>query len=104
MAQLRRELPFHRDRLDQSPSSAALRDGGAPRLLWFNFAHLFSVSLLPLSTAWMAVSELRRSRWRSMRGILPGERDLCIFGWELIAALRPMTCRQGARIMRSDRS
>jgi uncharacterized membrane protein len=27
-------------------------------LLWFNFAHLFSMSLLPLSTAWMAVSEL----------------------------------------------
>jgi uncharacterized membrane protein len=29
-----------------------------PRLMQFNFAHLFSVSLLPLSTAWMAVSEL----------------------------------------------
>jgi uncharacterized membrane protein len=29
-----------------------------PSLLWFNFAHLFSISLLPLSTAWMAVSEL----------------------------------------------
>lgn len=29
-----------------------------PRLMWYNFAHLFSVSLLPLSTAWMAVSEL----------------------------------------------
>jgi len=29
-----------------------------PRLLWFNFAHLFSISLLPLATAWMAVSEL----------------------------------------------
>jgi len=29
-----------------------------PRLLWFNFVHLFSMSLLPLSTAWMAVSEL----------------------------------------------
>jgi uncharacterized membrane protein len=28
------------------------------RLMWFNFAHLFSASLLPLSTAWMAVSEL----------------------------------------------
>jgi uncharacterized membrane protein len=28
------------------------------RLLWFNFAHLFSMSLLPLSNAWMAVSEL----------------------------------------------
>ena len=24
------------------------------RLMWFNFAHLFSVSLLPLSTAWMS--------------------------------------------------
>ena len=30
----------------------------ATRLMWFNVAHLFSVSLLPLSTAWMAVSEL----------------------------------------------
>jgi uncharacterized membrane protein len=30
----------------------------SPRLLWFNFAHLFSISLLPLSTAWMSVSEL----------------------------------------------
>jgi uncharacterized membrane protein len=29
-----------------------------PRLVRFNFAHLFSVSLLPLATAWMAVSEL----------------------------------------------
>jgi uncharacterized membrane protein len=29
-----------------------------PRLLWFNFAHLFSMSLLPFSTAWMAISEL----------------------------------------------
>ena len=29
-----------------------------PNLVWFNFAHLFSVSLLPLATAWMAVSEL----------------------------------------------
>jgi uncharacterized membrane protein len=28
------------------------------RLLWFNFAHLFSMSLIPLSTAWMAVSRL----------------------------------------------
>jgi uncharacterized membrane protein len=32
--------------------------GTTPRLLWFNFAHLFSMSLLPLATAWMAVSEL----------------------------------------------
>jgi uncharacterized membrane protein len=29
-----------------------------PRLLWFNFAHLLSISLLPLFTAWMAASKL----------------------------------------------
>lgn len=29
-----------------------------PRLMWVNFGHLFSVSLLPLSTTWMAVSKL----------------------------------------------
>jgi uncharacterized membrane protein len=29
-----------------------------PRLLWFNFAHLFSMSLVPLSTAWMATTQL----------------------------------------------
>ena len=28
------------------------------RLLWVNFAHLFSISLIPLSTAWMATTEL----------------------------------------------
>ena len=29
-----------------------------PRLPWLNFAHLFSVSWLPLATAGMAASEL----------------------------------------------
>jgi uncharacterized membrane protein len=29
-----------------------------PRLLWINFALLFGLSLVPLSTAWMAVSKL----------------------------------------------
>ena len=57
MAELRSELPVHRHRLDQSPLSFALCQA-TPRLLWFNFAHLFSMSLLPLSTAWMAVSKL----------------------------------------------
>jgi uncharacterized membrane protein len=27
-------------------------------LIWFNFAHLFSMSLLPISTTWMATSRL----------------------------------------------
>jgi uncharacterized membrane protein len=38
-----------------------------PRLMWFNFAHLLSVSLLPLATAWMAVINWLPSRFRSMR-------------------------------------
>jgi len=29
-----------------------------PRLMWFNFAHLFSISLLPFTTAWMAATRL----------------------------------------------
>ena len=33
-------------------------DQATPRLIWVNFAHLFSMSLLPFSTAWMARSEL----------------------------------------------
>jgi uncharacterized membrane protein len=33
-------------------------DEATPRLLWFNFAHLFSISLLPLSTTWIAASKL----------------------------------------------
>lgn len=32
--------------------------GMTTSLMWHNFAHLFSVSLLPLATAWMATSEL----------------------------------------------
>lgn len=29
-----------------------------PRLLWYNFVHLFSMSFLPVATAWMATSKL----------------------------------------------
>jgi uncharacterized membrane protein len=29
-----------------------------PRLVWWNFAHLFSVSLIPFTTAWIAESRL----------------------------------------------
>jgi uncharacterized membrane protein len=30
----------------------------SPRLIWSNFAHLFSVSLVPFATSWIAVSRL----------------------------------------------
>jgi uncharacterized membrane protein len=33
-------------------------DRATPRLIWGNFAHLFSVSLMPFSTAWIADTKL----------------------------------------------
>jgi uncharacterized membrane protein len=33
-------------------------DSATPRLIWVNFAHLFTVSLLPFSTAWIADTHL----------------------------------------------
>jgi uncharacterized membrane protein len=33
-------------------------DRATPQLIWGNFAHLFSVSLLPFATAWIADTEL----------------------------------------------
>jgi uncharacterized membrane protein len=48
-----------------------------PRLLWFNFAHLFSVSLLPLSTAWMAREQIGAAAGCLLcGGILPRECDI----------------------------
>jgi hypothetical protein len=45
--------------------------------MWFNFAHLFSVSLLPLSTAWMAVKPAcAPTRQLLCSGLLLCERDL----------------------------
>src|ERR1700687_4325883 len=56
-----------------------------PRLMWFNFAHLFSVSLLPLSTAWMAVSELARQAADFYAAVffLVNATYVCLI-WELI--------------------
>jgi len=55
------------------------------RLLWFNFAHLFSMSLLPLATAWMAKSELAAQpvAFYAMVFFLVNATYLCLI-WELI--------------------
>ena len=58
MAELRGKLPFHCHCVANHHYLMRYATEATPRLLWFNFAHLFSMSLLPLSTAWMAVSEL----------------------------------------------
>lgn len=55
------------------------------RLLWFNFAHLFSISLLPLSTAWMAVSRLAPEpvAFYALVFFLVNATYICLI-WELI--------------------
>ncbi|TMJ60191.1 MAG: DUF1211 domain-containing protein, partial [Alphaproteobacteria bacterium] len=55
------------------------------RLLWFNFAHLFSMSLLQLSTAWMAKSELAPQPVASYAAVffLVNATYICLI-WELI--------------------
>ncbi|HXO96263.1 MAG TPA: TMEM175 family protein [Chthoniobacterales bacterium] len=35
-----------------------LAEGTTPQLIWWNFAHLFLVSLIPFSTAWIATSRM----------------------------------------------
>src|ERR1700739_5169220 len=59
-----------------------------PRLLWFNFAHLFSMSLLPLSTAWMAVSRLAplAVAFYAFIFFLVNVTYICLI-WELIGGL-----------------
>jgi uncharacterized membrane protein len=76
-----------------------------PGLIWFNFGHLLSVSLLPLATAWMAVSELSPQPvafWeligrRPAHEVAPPVRrlmliraaaTLCLFGSAAFVALR----------------
>jgi hypothetical protein len=58
MAELCRQLSLHRYCMGQPSPSDALCDGDNAASDGFNFAHLYSVSLLPLSTAWMAESKL----------------------------------------------
>jgi uncharacterized membrane protein len=55
------------------------------RLLWFNFAHLFSMSLLPLSAAWMAKSDLAPQPVAFYAGVffLVNATYICLI-WELL--------------------
>jgi uncharacterized membrane protein len=47
------------------------------RLIWSNFAHLFSVSLIPFSTAWIAQTKLAAAPVSFLRRRLRfGERDV----------------------------
>ena len=77
-----------------------------PRLMWFNFAHLFSVSLLPLSTAWMAVSKLAPQPVAFYAAVffLVNATYMCLI-WELIDRLRSTKSRRRcAGSCASDRS
>src|SRR5207247_7331270 len=100
MAKLRSELPVHRHRLDQSPLSYALCHGGdlSPNVV--QFRALFSMSLLPLSTAWMAVSELAPQPVAFYASVffLVNATYICLI-WELIDAVDDVSQRV-RRIMR----
>ncbi|HLZ05942.1 MAG TPA: TMEM175 family protein [Bradyrhizobium sp.] len=77
-------------------------DEATPRLLWFNFAHLFSMSLLPLSTAWMAVSRLAPQpvAFYATVFFLVNATYICLI-WELIETdPTEEASRKVARIMR----
>lgn len=55
------------------------------RLLWFNFAHLFAMSLLPLATAWMATSELAAQPVAFYASVFfLVNATYCLLIWELI--------------------
>ena len=70
------------------------------RLLWFNFAHLFAMSLLPLSTSWMAVSKLAPQpvAFYALVFFLVNVTYICLI-WELVDTVDeiPLTVR---RVMR----
>ena len=56
-----------------------------PRLMWLNVPHLFSVSLLPLSTAWIAQSELAPQPVSFYAAVFFLVNATCIFLiWELV--------------------
>ena len=73
-------------------------DDATPRLLWFNFAHLFSMSLLPLSTAWMATSRLAAQPVAFYAGVfvLVNATYLLLL-WELIEQRPPGTIPRQVR-------
>jgi len=58
-ASLRDEHCEHTIREEAHPIGTELyAEVATSRLLWFNFAHLFSVSLIPFATEWIAESRL----------------------------------------------
>lgn len=70
------------------------------RLLWFNFAHLFAMSLLPLSTAWMAVSELAPQpvAFYALVFFVVNATYICLI-WELVDTVEDIP-RAARRVMR----
>ena len=69
-----------------------------PRLLWINFAHLFSMSLLPFSTAWMATSELAPQPVAFYAGVFfLVNATYVLLIWELIEQRRPGDIAPGVR-------
>jgi uncharacterized membrane protein len=72
-----------------------------PRLLWYNFAHLFSISLVPLSTAWMATSELAPQPVSFYAAVFfLVNATYCALIWELIESDAGAVSRRVRKVMR----
>ena len=57
-----------------------------PRLIWVNFAHLFMVSLVPFSTAWVADTRLAAAPVSVYAAIFVlVNLAYCTFAWEVLA-------------------
>ena len=57
-----------------------------PRLIWVNFAHLFMVSLVPFSTAWVADTRLAAAPVSVYAAIFVlVNLAYCAFAWEVLA-------------------
>jgi uncharacterized membrane protein len=57
-----------------------------PQLIWWNFAHLFVVSLVPFSTAWIAVTRFAAVPVAVYAAIFVLVNSACLaFAWEVLA-------------------
>lgn len=74
-----------------------------PRLMWFNFGHLFAASLLPLSTAWMAISGLAPQPVSFYAAVfLLVNATYILLIWELVGpAERPMPRARKVMLLRA---
>jgi uncharacterized membrane protein len=80
-------------------------DSATPRLIWSNFAHIFTVSLIPFSTAWIADTKLAPipvSFYATVFAMVNA--TYLLLCWEAVDRSAPEGVAQRARMMMRMRS